>query len=69
MSSGPPPVVARGLVKRFGTFTAVDAIDVEIAPGESTTIRLLLFGVNSDDPKSAARPDVGKLVDVIEKKL
>ncbi|MDQ1292470.1 MAG: lipooligosaccharide transport system ATP-binding protein [Actinomycetota bacterium] len=26
---------ARGLVKRFGDFTAVDGIDVEVAPGES----------------------------------
>jgi lipooligosaccharide transport system ATP-binding protein len=30
-----PMVVARGLVKRFGDFTAVDGIDVEVAPGES----------------------------------
>ncbi|MFP5343727.1 MAG: ABC transporter ATP-binding protein [Candidatus Limnocylindria bacterium] len=26
---------ARGLTKRFGSFTAVDAIDVDVAPGES----------------------------------
>ena len=26
---------ARGLVKRFGTFTAVDGIDVDVAPGEA----------------------------------
>ena len=26
---------ARGLTKRFGTFTAVDAIDFDVAPGES----------------------------------
>src|SRR5205085_8908837 len=26
---------ARGLVKRFGDFTAVDGIDVDVAPGES----------------------------------
>ena len=30
-----PLVVARGLVKRFGDFTAVDGIDVEVAPGET----------------------------------
>jgi len=30
-----PVIVARSLVKRFGDFTAVDNIDVEIAPGES----------------------------------
>ncbi|MGY1603083.1 ABC transporter ATP-binding protein [Geodermatophilus sp. SYSU D00815] len=28
-------ISARGLVKRFGDFTAVDGIDVEVAPGES----------------------------------
>jgi len=26
---------ARGLVKRFGDFTAVDGIDVDVAPGEA----------------------------------
>jgi lipooligosaccharide transport system ATP-binding protein len=30
-----PVISARGLVKRFDDFTAVDGIDVEIAPGES----------------------------------
>jgi lipooligosaccharide transport system ATP-binding protein len=30
-----PMVLARGLVKRFGDFTAVAGIDVEVAPGES----------------------------------
>ncbi len=30
-----PVVEARGLTKRFGSFTAVDAIDVEVAPGEA----------------------------------
>lgn len=43
-SASPPPatspvgsalVEARGLVKRFGGFTAVDGIDVEVAAGES----------------------------------
>ena len=31
----PPLIEARGLVKRFGSFTAVDGIDVEVAAGES----------------------------------
>ena len=30
-----PLAVARGLVKRFGTFTAVDGIDFEVRPGEA----------------------------------
>ncbi|MFU8840894.1 MAG: ABC transporter ATP-binding protein [Nitriliruptoraceae bacterium] len=30
-----PVVQARGLTKRFGAFTAVDAIDLEVAPGEA----------------------------------
>ena len=30
-----PLVLARGLTKRFGTSVAVDAIDFEVAPGES----------------------------------
>jgi lipooligosaccharide transport system ATP-binding protein len=30
-----PMVVARGLVKRFGSFTAVDGIDVEVAAGQA----------------------------------
>ncbi len=30
-----PLISARGLTKRFGTFTAVDAIDFDVAPGES----------------------------------
>ena len=30
-----PLIAARGLTKRFGTFTAVDAIDFDVAPGES----------------------------------
>ena len=32
----PAPLIhARGLTKRFGDFTAVDAIDFDVAPGES----------------------------------
>jgi lipooligosaccharide transport system ATP-binding protein len=30
-----PAVLARGLTKRFGDFTAVDGIDVEVVPGEA----------------------------------
>ena len=30
-----PLIRARGLVKRFGDFTAVDGIDVDVAPGEA----------------------------------
>jgi len=33
---GKPPLIrARNLTKRFGTFTAVDSIDFEVAPGEA----------------------------------
>ncbi|MHB8464219.1 MAG: ABC transporter ATP-binding protein [Acidimicrobiales bacterium] len=35
MSVGEPLVVARGLTKCFGSFVAVDGIDVEVAQGES----------------------------------
>jgi lipooligosaccharide transport system ATP-binding protein len=31
----PPVIHARGLTKRFGSFTAVDGIDVDVAPGEA----------------------------------
>ena len=34
-SSTPPLIRARALTKRFGAFTAVDAIDFDVAPGES----------------------------------
>ncbi len=33
--STPPLIRARALTKRFGAFTAVDAIDFDVAPGES----------------------------------
>jgi len=33
--SVPPLIEARALVKRFGSFTAVDAIDFAVAPGEA----------------------------------
>ena len=35
MSAGSPPIEARGLTKRFGTFVAVDGIDFEVVPGET----------------------------------
>jgi lipooligosaccharide transport system ATP-binding protein len=35
LTAGAPLVVARDLVKRFGAFTAVDGIDVEVAPAET----------------------------------
>jgi len=40
MTSNPAPaqaplISARGLTKKFGSFTAVDAIDFDVAPGES----------------------------------
>ena len=35
MNTGQSPVVAQQLVKRFGDFTAVAGIDVEVAPGEA----------------------------------
>ncbi len=35
-AQAPPPLIeARALTKRFGSFTAVDAIDFDVAPGES----------------------------------
>ncbi len=34
-SSEPALIHARGLTKRFGAFTAVDAVDFDVAPGES----------------------------------
>jgi lipooligosaccharide transport system ATP-binding protein len=35
-AGAPAPLIhARGLTKRFGAFTAVDAIDFDVAPGES----------------------------------
>ena len=34
-SQDSPLIHARGLTKRFGEFTAVDAIDFDVAPGES----------------------------------
>jgi ABC-2 type transport system ATP-binding protein len=53
VSAGGPAIVARGLTRRFGGFTAVDGVSFEVEPGEifgylgangagkSTTIRML----------------------------
>jgi ABC-2 type transport system ATP-binding protein len=50
----PAPIVTRGLTKRFGSFTAVDGVDLEARPGEilgvlgpngagkTTTIKMLI---------------------------
>ncbi|MEU8296964.1 ABC transporter ATP-binding protein [Micromonospora sp. NPDC048909] len=35
MTTAQPLIRARGLVKRFGDFTAVDGIDVDVLPGEA----------------------------------
>ncbi len=35
MSPDSPLIQARGLTKRFGSFVAVDAVDFDVAPGES----------------------------------
>jgi hypothetical protein len=43
--------------------------DIEIAPGESTTLRLLLFGVNAENPKSGERADIGELVKFMNEKF
>jgi lipooligosaccharide transport system ATP-binding protein len=34
-ATSPSLIHARGLTKRFGTFTAVDSVDFDVAPGES----------------------------------
>src|SRR5882672_9195778 len=34
-TTGSPLIRARGLTKRFGSFTAVDAVDFDVAKGES----------------------------------
>jgi ABC-2 type transport system ATP-binding protein len=58
-------ILARGLTRRFGTFTAVDALDITVAPGtihaflgangsgKSTTIRMLI---------GLLRPTAGSIV-------
>jgi ABC-2 type transport system ATP-binding protein len=52
----PPPIVTRGLTKRYGELTAVDALDLDLMPGEifgllgqngagKTTTILMLLGL------------------------
>ena len=45
---------ARGLTKKFGDFTAVDAIDFDVAPGESFGF----LGPNGAGKTSTMRPGV-----------
>ena len=71
--NAPPAVVAEGLTKRFGAFTAVDGLDLTIATGEvvgfigpngagkSTTIRMLCGRLRpSSGRASVAGFDVGR---------
>src|SRR5664279_5359801 len=51
--AGAPLIAARGLTKRFGTFTAVDAIDFDVAPGES-------FGFLG--PNGAGKPSTMRMI-------
>jgi ABC-2 type transport system ATP-binding protein len=58
---GPPPVEARGLVKRYGEVTAVDHVDLTVAPGDvygylgpngagkTTSLRMLLGLIHADE--------------------
>ncbi|MCD6640606.1 MAG: ABC transporter ATP-binding protein [Nocardioides sp.] len=60
MTTAGPAISIEGLVKRFGRFTALDGLDLEVAPGEvhgflgpngsgkSTTIRVLLGLLRAD---------------------
>ena len=47
----PPPIEARGLVKRYGDFTAVDDIDFDVAVGECVA----LLGPNGAGKTTAIR--------------
>ncbi|WCB93065.1 Multidrug efflux system ATP-binding protein [Baekduia alba] len=59
-SSSSPAIAVRGLVKRFGRFTALDGLDLEVAAGavhgflgpngagKSTTLRVLLGMLDAD---------------------
>jgi hypothetical protein len=43
--------------------------DIEIAPGETATLRLLLFGVNSEDPNRAGQPNIAEFIKVFERRI
>jgi hypothetical protein len=43
--------------------------DIEIAPRETVTLRLLLFGISSEDPECVTPPDIGELLKTVEKPL
>jgi ABC-2 type transport system ATP-binding protein len=59
--AGPPPVEARGLVKRYGAVTAVDRVDLTVEPGcvygylgpngagKTTSLRILLGLIRPDE--------------------
>lgn len=78
MSAVAPAVIARGLTKRFGDFTAVDRLDLSIAKGEvvgfigpngagkSTTLRMLCGLLRpSAGTASVAGFDVGTQADQV----
>ena len=75
----PPPIEARGLVKRYGDFTAVDGIDFDVAVGEcvallgpngagkTTTIRMLTgFSPITDGSIRVFGRDVAKETRVVK---
>lgn len=75
----PPPIEARGLVKRYGDFTAVDDIDFDVAVGEcvallgpngagkTTTIRMLTgFSPITDGSIRVFGRDVAKETRVVK---
>ncbi len=75
----PPPIEARGLVKRYGDFTAVDGIDFDVAAGECvallgpngagkpTTIRMLTgFSAITDGSIRVFGRDVAKDTRVVK---
>ncbi len=77
--SDPPPIEARGLVKRYGDFTAVDGIDFDVAVGEcvallgpngagkTTTIRMLTgFSPITDGSIRVFGRDVAKETRVVK---
>ena len=72
---GPPAIVARGLTKRFGDFTAVKDVSFEIEPGEifgflgsngcgKTTVMKMLTGLL--DPSDGTAEVFGKSVDATD---